>query len=68
MERGAAGFEGEDLAAVADGAAERCELASVGAYIEDEVEIEKREEAAITKFLRTVDVSLPNLMAGGFYC
>jgi hypothetical protein len=68
LERGAAGFEGEDLAAVADGAAESCELAGVGAYIEDEVEVEKRKEAAITKILRAVNVGLPDLMAGGFYC
>jgi hypothetical protein len=65
---GAAGFKGEDLAAVADGAAERCELASVGAHIEDKVEVEKREEAAVAELLRAVDVGFPDLMAGGFYC
>ena len=64
---GAAGFEGEDFAVVVDGAAELCELAGVGTYVEDEVEVEKREEAAVAEFLRAVDVSFPNLMTGGFY-
>jgi hypothetical protein len=64
---GAAGLKGEDFAAVVDGAAELCELAGVGTYVEDEVEVEKREESAVTELLRTVYVSLPNLMAGGFY-
>ena len=44
-----------------------CPKTNVGAYVKDEVEVEKREEAAVTEFLRAVDVSLPNLMAGGFY-
>jgi hypothetical protein len=48
---GAAGFKGEDFAAVVYRAAELCKLAGVGAYVEDEVEVEKREETAITEFL-----------------
>lgn len=36
---------------VVDGAAELCELAGVGTNIEDEVEVEEREEAAVTEFL-----------------
>jgi hypothetical protein len=67
LERGAAGFEGENVAAVADGSAEVCELAGVGADVEDEIEVEEREEAAVAESLGAVDVGLPNLMAGGFY-
>jgi hypothetical protein len=41
------------------------ELAVVGAGVEDEVDLEVREEMAEAKILRAVDVGLPDLEADG---
>jgi hypothetical protein len=63
--RGGGSFEGDDFAAVAAGAALAGELAVVGASVEDEVDLEVREEMVEAKILRAIDVGLPDFEADG---
>jgi hypothetical protein len=64
--RGCGGFEGDDSALIADGSAVPRELAGVGADVEDEIDVELREEEAVAEILRAVDAGLADLVAGGF--
>ncbi len=60
------GFKREDLAFVTVLAAEHCELARVGAHVNEEVDPQQREELAMTQLLRAVEARLSNREPIGF--
>jgi hypothetical protein len=62
----AGGFEGEDSALVAVIAYERCKLARVSTHVDEEINIEEREEFAVTQLLRAVEAGFVKLQATGF--